>query len=75
MMEMSSNRKYQVYKCLATVGKWILFAMVAFVILFPVYWIFISSITAPGELFKTPIFRFFISENEVIFSSIFPTKT
>ena len=55
MMEMSSNRKYQVYKCLATVGKWILFAMVAFVILFPVYWIFISSITAPGELFKTPI--------------------
>ena len=54
-MEMSSNRKYQVYKCLATVGKWILFAMVAFVILFPVYWIFISSITAPGELFKTPI--------------------
>lgn len=55
MMEKSSNRKYQVYKCLATVGKWILFAMVAFVILFPVYWIFISSITAPGELFKTPI--------------------
>ena len=54
-MEKSSNRKYQVYKCLATVGKWILFAMVAFVILFPVYWIFISSITAPGELFKTPI--------------------
>lgn len=54
-MEKSSNRKYQVYKCLATVGKWILFAIVAFVILFPVYWIFISSITAPGELFKTPI--------------------
>ena len=27
----------------------------AFFILFPVYWIFISSITPPGELFKKPI--------------------
>ena len=29
--------------------------VVAFLILFPVYWIFISSITPAGELFKTPI--------------------
>lgn len=34
---------------------WFLFAVVAFIILFPVYWIFISSITPAGELFKTPI--------------------
>jgi multiple sugar transport system permease protein len=29
--------------------------MISFVILFPVYWIFVSSITPPGELFKMPI--------------------
>ena len=28
---------------------------VAYLILFPVYWLFISSITPSGELFKTPI--------------------
>lgn len=49
------DRKYKIYKCIAAVGKWVLFALVSFVILFPVYWIFISSITPPGELFKTPI--------------------
>lgn len=32
-----------------------MFGAVAFLILFPVYWIFISSITPPGELFKMPI--------------------
>ena len=36
-------------------GRWVLFAIVSFIILFPVYWIFISSITPSGELFKTPI--------------------
>ena len=35
--------------------RWVMFAVVAFFILFPVYWIFISSITPPGELFKKPI--------------------
>lgn len=35
--------------------RWVMFAVVAFFILLPVYWIFISSITPPGELFKTPI--------------------
>lgn len=36
-------------------GRWVLFAIVSFIILFPVYWIFISSITPSGELFKTLI--------------------
>ena len=40
---------------MVSVGRWVLFAIVAFLILFPVYWIFISSITPSGELFKTPI--------------------
>ena len=40
---------------MVSVGRWVLFAVVAFLILFPVYWIFISSITPSGELFKTPI--------------------
>lgn len=35
--------------------RWILTAIVSFFILFPLYWIFISSITPAGELFKTPI--------------------
>lgn len=47
--------KYRVYRWLSVVIKWVLFAVVAFFILFPVYWIFISSITPPGELFKKPI--------------------
>lgn len=47
--------KYKIYRILSEVGKWVLFAMVALVVLIPVYWIFISSITPPGELFKTPI--------------------
>ena len=52
---MQDNAKYKVYRGLITVGRWVLFAVVAFIILFPVYWIFISSITPSGELFKTPI--------------------
>lgn len=52
---MNSDTKYKVYRGGVAAGRWILFAVVAFVILFPVYWIFISSITPPGELFKKPI--------------------
>lgn len=35
--------------------RWSAFLVVAFIILWPVYWIFVSSITPPGELFTTPI--------------------
>lgn len=52
---MNGNNKYKFYRRLTTLGRWALFALVSFVILFPVYWIFISSITPPGELFKVPI--------------------
>ena len=52
---MKNTGKYNVYHGVVAVGRWVLFAVVAFLILFPVYWIFISSITPAGELFKTPI--------------------
>lgn len=52
---MKNTGKYKIYRGTVAAGSWILFALVAFLILFPVYWIFISSITPPGELFKTPI--------------------
>jgi len=35
--------------------KWLLAFIVVFIILFPLYWIFTSSITPPGELFSSPI--------------------
>jgi multiple sugar transport system permease protein len=35
--------------------KWFLALVVAFIILFPIWWIFESSITPPGQLFKKPI--------------------
>ena len=35
--------------------KWLLAFIIAFIILFPLYWIFISSITPSGELFSSPI--------------------
>lgn len=54
-MNMDSDRMYKVYRWGVTAGRWVLFGLVSFLILFPVYWIFISSITPPGELFKTPI--------------------
>ena len=56
---MQDTNKYKVYKAITAVGKWLLFAIVSFLILFPVLWIFVSSITPPGELFKMPstIFR------------------
>lgn len=49
------NRKYRVYKYLQTILKGLLILLVSFVILLPLYWIFISSITPSGELFKSPI--------------------
>ena len=52
---MQDTNKYKVYKALIAVGRWLLFAIVSFLILFPVLWIFVSSITPPGELFKMPI--------------------
>ncbi|NBJ92798.1 carbohydrate ABC transporter permease [Parablautia muri] len=54
-MKKNSDVKYKMYRWMIGIGRWVLFALVAFVILFPVYWIFISSITPPGELFKMPI--------------------
>ena len=54
-MNMRDTKKYRIYRGCVTAGRWLLFAVVAFLILFPVYWIFISSITPPGELFQTPI--------------------
>lgn len=52
---MNIDMKYKICRWLTVAGKWLLCAIVAFSILFPVYWIFISSITPPGELFKMPI--------------------
>jgi len=40
---------------LSSIFKWTLTIVVAFVILLPVYWIFISSITPSNELFSSPI--------------------
>lgn len=37
------------------VFRWILLLIVSFIILLPVWWIVISSITPSGELYKTPI--------------------
>lgn len=48
---MKSNTK----RILSSVFKWALTIVVAFVILLPVYWIFISSITPSNELFSSPI--------------------
>ena len=52
---MKNSKKYQFYRGCVAAGRWVLFVIVAFLILFPVFWIFISSITPPGELFKMPI--------------------
>ncbi len=50
-----NNTKYKIYKCIAAIMKWILIIVISFLILFPVYWIVMSSITPSGELFKSPI--------------------
>jgi ABC-type glycerol-3-phosphate transport system permease component len=49
MMKTNSRR------ILAAAGRWTLTFIVSFMILFPLYWIFISSITPPGQLFSSPI--------------------
>lgn len=38
-----------------SIGRWFITGLVSFVILFPLYWIFISSVTPAGELFHSPI--------------------
>lgn len=49
---MAGNRMRQnVFRCCI----WILTFAVAFIILFPLWWIFVSSITPSGELFQKPI--------------------
>jgi ABC-type glycerol-3-phosphate transport system permease component len=49
------NTSYKYKKYLTTILKGLLIFVVAFIILFPLYWIFISSITPPSELFQSPI--------------------
>ncbi|WP_217592236.1 carbohydrate ABC transporter permease [Cohnella sp. GbtcB17] len=49
---MVSNRARRL---LPAIAMWGLAAVVAFLILFPLWWIFISSITPAGELFAKPI--------------------
>ncbi|GMO03752.1 hypothetical protein LSA36186_20010 [Lachnoanaerobaculum sp. JCM 36186] len=50
---MSSNTKYKIYKKCISISRWLLFIVVAFLILFPVYWIFISSITPAGDYLRS----------------------
>lgn len=47
--------KSKTKKHLSSIFKWVLTAVVAFVILLPLYWIFISSVTPASELFSSPI--------------------
>lgn len=49
------NTKQKSYKIIGTIIKWLSVLAVSFLILFPMYWIFMSSITPPGELFNSPI--------------------
>ncbi|GHV10593.1 sugar ABC transporter permease [Spirochaetia bacterium] len=48
---MKTNRR----ELIISIGRWALTFFVAFLILFPLYWIFISSITPRGQLFSSPI--------------------
>lgn len=45
----------KVQKVLVNLFKWSLALIVGFLILFPLWWIFVSSITPSGELFSKPI--------------------
>lgn len=54
-MSDKSSLKYAIYRSGCILWKWLIFAIISFVILFPIYWIFISSITPAGELFQSPI--------------------
>ena len=47
--------KTQSKRMLSSVFKWILMLIVAFIILLPLIWIFISSISPANELFSSPI--------------------
>ncbi|MGB8451304.1 MAG: carbohydrate ABC transporter permease [Anaerocolumna sp.] len=49
------NTKQKFFKIGAALLKWLSVITVSFLILFPMYWIFMSSITPSGELFNTPI--------------------
>lgn len=49
------NAKYKSMKIVSGIFKGLLILAVCFVILLPLYWIFISSITPSSELFKSPI--------------------
>jgi len=42
-------------KLITGVVRWTLTALICFIILFPIWWIFISSITPSSELYTTPI--------------------
>ncbi|WMJ86250.1 carbohydrate ABC transporter permease [Anaerocolumna sp. MB42-C2] len=49
------NTKQKLFKLGAALIKWLSVFIVCFLILFPMYWIFMSSITPSGELFNSPI--------------------
>ncbi len=49
------NTKQKICRTGAAFIKWLSVIAVSFLILFPMYWIFMSSITPSGELFNTPI--------------------
>ncbi|RAK06313.1 multiple sugar transport system permease protein [Halanaerobium saccharolyticum] len=57
---------------LENIFKWIIALTVSFIILFPLYWIFISSITPAGELFQRPIK--YIPENPTLSNYIYLIK-
>src|SRR5690625_1315350 len=47
----SNTMKYKFF----IIFKWILALLVTFIIVFPLWWIFVYSITLPGELFSRSI--------------------
>ncbi len=49
------KKEFVFHKVAGAILKGILIFAVSFIILFPLYWIFISSITPSAELFKSPI--------------------
>ncbi len=66
------ERKQKIHKVITEIVKWALIIMISFLILFPVYWIVMSSITPSGELFKTPIDYF--PDNPTAASYVFLIK-
>lgn len=49
------NSKQKLLKAAGSMIKWLSVIIVSFLIMFPMYWIFMSSITPSGELFQIPI--------------------